>query len=48
MATEIIVKKINNSFVPVDNASLEKMSGFTELGEYCATFTHPRNLQVSS
>lgn len=45
MATEIIVKKINNSFVPVDDLNLEKMTGFKELGEYRATFTHPRNLQ---
>ena len=44
MATEIIVRKMYDSFAPVDQSNLELMESFKLGGEYKATFTQPRNL----
>lgn len=45
MATEILVRKMHHSFVPVDAGNLELMERFKIGGEYRATFTQPRNLK---
>ena len=45
MATEIIVRKMYDSFAPVDQSNLELMESFKLGGEYRATITQPRNLQ---
>jgi len=44
MATEILLKKMYDSFVPLDVANLELMESMKFNGEYRATFTQPRNL----
>lgn len=44
MATEIIVRKLYNSIVPVDAANAELFEELQANGEYKAVFTRPRNL----
>lgn len=45
MATEIIVRKLYNSFVPVDMVGLDAMEEMQSNGEFKATFTRPRNIK---
>lgn len=44
MATEVIVRKLYNSLVPVDAANADLFESLQANGEYKATFTQPRNL----
>lgn len=44
MATEIFVRKLYDSFAPVDMAALEQMEQLKMNGEYLAVLTQPRNI----
>ncbi|MGZ5053396.1 MAG: DUF1367 family protein [Methylobacter sp.] len=44
MATEIIVRKLHHTIVPVDAANAELFESLKPNGEYKAVFTQPRNL----
>jgi hypothetical protein len=44
VATEVIVRKLYNSLVPVDAANADMFESLQDNGEYKATFTQPRNL----
>jgi len=44
MGTEVIVRKLYDSFVPVDMYNLDKMESLPANTEYKAVLTRPRNL----
>jgi len=45
MATELHLRKLYNSFVPVDQVNLDAMEALTMNAEYKAILTRPRNIK---